>query len=98
AVALLAEWAPQVGRILAGGQSLVPMMAFRLARPGHLIDINRVAELDRLAAEAGVLRIGALVRHAALHRPVVQGPLGALLAAVVRHIAHYPIRLRGTFC
>ena len=42
--------------------------------------------------------IGACVRHAAFHRPVVDGPLGRLLSAVVRHIAHYPIRTRGTFC
>jgi carbon-monoxide dehydrogenase medium subunit len=44
------------------------------------------------------LSIGACVRHAAFHKPVVDGPLGRLLAAVVRHIAHYPIRTRGTFC
>jgi len=98
AVRLLAELAPQEGRVLAGGQSLVPIMAFRLARPAHLIDINAVAGLDRLDARDGILRIGARVRHAAFHRPVVDGPLGALLAEVVRHIAHYPIRLRGTFC
>src|SRR5207244_9836807 len=97
-VALLAELAPQDGRVLAGGQSLVPIMAFRLARPAHLIDINRVAGLDRLDVQNGQLRIGARVRHAAFHRPVEDGPLGALLATVVRHIAHYPIRLRGTFC
>jgi aerobic carbon-monoxide dehydrogenase medium subunit len=98
AVRLLAELAQQEGRVLAGGQSLVPIMAFRLARPAHLIDINRVAGLDGLVARDGVLRIGARVRHAAFHRPVVDGPLGAMLASVVRHIAHYPIRLRGTFC
>lgn len=98
AVRLLAELAPQDGRVLAGGQSLVPIMAFRLARPAHLIDINGVAGLDVLAATDGTLRIGARTRHAAFHRPVEDGPLGALLGAVVRHIAHYPIRLRGTFC
>ena len=49
AVRLLAELAPQDGRVLAGGQSLVPIMAFRLARPAHLIDINAVAGLDALA-------------------------------------------------
>jgi carbon-monoxide dehydrogenase medium subunit len=97
-VALLGELAAQDGRVLAGGQSLVPIMAFRLARPAHLIDINRVAGLDRLSVRDGRLRIGARVRHAAFHRPVEDGPLGALLATVVRHIAHYPIRLRGTFC
>jgi aerobic carbon-monoxide dehydrogenase medium subunit len=98
AVRLLAELAPQDGRVLAGGQSLVPIMAFRLATPAHLIDINAVAELDGLAVQDGVLRIGAQVRHAAFHRPVESGPLGAMLNAVVRHIAHDPIRRRGTFC
>src|SRR6266568_1987462 len=94
----LAEVAPEDGRVLAGGQSLVPIMAFRLARPAHLIDINAVAGLGRLVVRDGVLRIGARVRHAAFHHPVADGPLGAMLASVVRHIAHYPIRLRGTFC
>jgi len=98
AVALLAEVAPQDGRVLAGGQSLVPIMAFRLARPAHLVDINGVEALRRLAVENERLCIGACVRHAAFHRPVVNGPLGKLLATVVRHIAHYPIRTRGTFC
>ncbi len=98
AVALLAEVAPDDGRILAGGQSLVPTMAFRLARPAHLVDINRVAGLDRLAVDGDELAIGACVRHAAFHRPVADGPLGRLLASVVRHIAHVPIRSRGTFC
>jgi carbon-monoxide dehydrogenase medium subunit len=98
ALANLAEFGPQDGRVLAGGQSLIPMMAFRMARPAHLIDINKVAGLDRLAVENGVLSIGACVRHAAFHRPVTAGPTGALLSRVVRDIAHYPIRLRGTFC
>jgi carbon-monoxide dehydrogenase medium subunit len=98
AVAVLAEVAPREGRVLAGGQSLVPAMALRLALPAHLVDINGVKGLDRLAVEAGELAIGACVRHAAFHRPAAEGPLGALLAHVVRHIAHYPIRTRGTFC
>ena len=98
AVALLAKLAPDDGRVLAGGQSLVPTMAFRLARPSHLVDINGIAALARLAVENGKLSIGACVRHAAFHRPAVDGPLGALLTMVVRHIAHYPIRTRGTFC
>ncbi|HEX4409092.1 MAG TPA: FAD binding domain-containing protein [Xanthobacteraceae bacterium] len=98
AVALLAEFAPQDGRVLAGGQSLVPIMAFRLARPAHLIDINEVASLDKLTIEGDRLVIGACVRHAAFHKPDVPGPLGQLLATVVRNIAHYPIRMRGTMC
>ncbi len=95
---MLAQYAPDDGRVLAGGQSLVPTMAFRLARPHHLVDINGIADLGRLVSENGRLAIGAGVRHQAFHRPVVAGPLGDLLSAVMRHIAHYPIRTRGTFC
>lgn len=98
AVSLLAEVAPLDGRILAGGQSLVPIMAFRLSRPAHLVDINGVQALRRLAVDGDRLCIGACVRHSAFHRPVVEGPLGKLLSTVVRHIAHSPIRARGTFC
>jgi carbon-monoxide dehydrogenase medium subunit len=84
-------------KILAGGQSLVPAMNFRLARPGVLIDINDLGELDYIRADDRELHIGALTRHAAFHRRVVDGPLGALLSRVAGHIAHYPIRQRGTF-
>jgi len=98
AIAMLAEFGPQDGRVLAGGQSLVPIMAFRLARPAHLIDINGVAELARHSRDGNTLSIGAGVRHAAFHRPIVDAGMGRLLATVVRHIAHYPIRVRGTFC
>ena len=94
----LAEFAPLDGRVLAGGQSLVPMMAFRMARPAHLIDINGVEGLERLSVDDDALRISACVRHAAFHRPVTPGPTGALLSAVASNIAHYPIRIRGTFC
>jgi len=97
-VALLAEFANDDGRILAGGQSLVPTMAFRLAKPAHLVDINGVEALNRIAVADGKLVIGACVRHSAFHRPVCEGPLGKLLTDVVHHIAHYPIRNRGTFC
>lgn len=96
-LSLLAELGED-GKVLAGGQSLVPTMNFRLARPGHLFDLNTVAELDFLRIENGRLRIGALTRHAAFHAPATDGPLGRLLADVVHHIAHYPIRQRGTFC
>jgi carbon-monoxide dehydrogenase medium subunit len=95
-LALLAKHGEE-GKILAGGQSLVPVMNFRLARPARLFDLNDIAELDFLVVEKEILRIGALARHAAFHRPVVPGPTGALLAQVVQHIAHYPIRQRGTF-
>jgi carbon-monoxide dehydrogenase medium subunit len=98
ALKLLATYAPQDGRVLAGGQSLVPIMAFRLAKPAHLVDINEVAGLDKLLSDGDALSIGACVRHAAFHKPVNDNPLGRLLVTVARHIAHYPIRMRGTFC
>jgi carbon-monoxide dehydrogenase medium subunit len=98
ALRVLGQVAPEDGRVLAGGQSLVPTMAFRMARPAHLVDINGIAELDLLVASDSCLTIGASIRHAAFHKPVVEGPLGALLSEVVQHIAHYPIRTRGTFC
>ena len=84
-------------KILAGGQSLVPAMNFRLARPTTLIDINDLHELAYVRTNSETLSIGALTRHAAFHQPVVDGPLGLLLSKVVQHIAHYPIRQRGTF-
>jgi carbon-monoxide dehydrogenase medium subunit len=98
ALDILAEIANDDGRVLAGGQSLVPTMAFRLARPRHLVDINGLNELDYIELQDGKLLIGAGVRHTAFERPVEDGPLGRLLAGVVRHIAHRPIRTRGTFC
>lgn len=97
AVAMLAALTPEGGRVLAGGQSLVPLMAFRLAQPTHLIDLNRIQDFDCLRVEDGTLRIPATVRHAAFERSTTP-VLGPLLAKVARHIAHVPIRERGTFC
>jgi carbon-monoxide dehydrogenase medium subunit len=98
AVAALAAVAPLDGRVLAGGQTLVPAMAMRLARPAHLVDINGVSGFDRLEHGADGLRISPCVRHAALGPERVPGSLGRLLGLARRHIAHYPIRTRGTFC
>jgi aerobic carbon-monoxide dehydrogenase medium subunit len=98
ALRILADVAPHDGRVLAGGQSLVPIMAFRLAKPTHLVDINEIAGLDKIGSDEKILSIGACVRHAAFHKPVIANPLGRLLSVVARHIAHYPIRMRGTFC
>jgi aerobic carbon-monoxide dehydrogenase medium subunit len=98
AIRILADVAPRDGRVLAGGQSLVPTMAFRMARPAHLVDINGIVELDRLAIEGETIRIGACVRHAVFYGDDVPGPTGRLLRDVVRYIAHHPIRVRGTFC
>ena len=98
ALTILAEVAGDDGRVLAGGQSLVPIMAFRMARPKHLVDINGLRELNYIEVQEKKLLIGAATRHAAFEKPVQDGPLGRLLADVVRHIAHHPIRTRGTFC
>jgi aerobic carbon-monoxide dehydrogenase medium subunit len=85
------------GNVLAGGQSLVPAMNFRLARPKSLVDINHIAALDYVREEGATLRIGALARHARFETPVAAGALGILLPRIARHIAHWPIRVRGTF-
>lgn len=98
ALAILAEVAPEEGRVLAGGQTLVPTMALRLSRPMHLVDINGIAGADRLVVQDGALSIGPCVRHAALGPGAIPGPLGRLMAAMQRQIAHLPIRERGTFC
>ncbi len=97
ALALLRDHGEEA-RILAGGQSLVPTMAFRMARPGVLVDINRIEALAYVKEEAGTLRIGALARHAWFETPVAGGPVGRLLAQVAHSIAHAPIRTRGTYC
>jgi len=99
AVALLSRLSSDDGRIIAGGQSLLPMMAFRLARPRHLIDINLIADLSQLMIEDGTLSIGATVRHSAFEEPIpASGQLGRMLAEIARNVAHAPIRSRGTFC
>jgi carbon-monoxide dehydrogenase medium subunit len=84
-------------KILAGGQSLVPMLNLRLVRPAVLIDLNGVPGLDHITPSAsGGLTIGALVRHAALadSAPVIER--APLLAEAARHIGHAAIRHRGT--
>jgi aerobic carbon-monoxide dehydrogenase medium subunit len=98
ALKLLAALAPHDGRILAGGQTLVPTMAFRMARPAHLIDINGIRQLDGVTVDNNYLRIGACTRHVYFESDKIPGRLGDLLRKVVRFIAHYPIRQRGTFC
>lgn len=84
------------GKILAGGQSLVPLLNFRLARPRTLIDINRVEELSYIRRSTGVLHVGALTRHAALERSQVVRDGWPVLAEALRELAHPQIRNRGT--
>lgn len=81
---------------LAGGQSLVPMLNFRLARPQLLVDLNQVAELVHLRRAGGVLRIGALTRQATLERSGLVEHGWPLLAQAVRMVGHAAIRNRGT--
>jgi aerobic carbon-monoxide dehydrogenase medium subunit len=96
AVALLTEHAGDDVRVLAGGQSLVPLMNFRLAHPGFLVDLRRVAGLDAMRVDGHVLVIGAMVRQATAERSA-EVALGApLLAEALGHVAHPPIRNSGT--
>lgn len=85
-------------KIVAGGQSLVPMMSFRLARPEHLVDITRIPGLDSIELAGRDLTIGALATHqAVLENPVVRDSPGhRLIARTMRHVGHLPIRTRGT--
>jgi carbon-monoxide dehydrogenase medium subunit len=93
ALDLLAERGDDA-KVLAGGQSLMPMLNLRLARPAALVDINRVTGLDDLRVDGGVLRLGALVRQRALER-WARDP-APLLAAALRLVGHTAIRVRGT--
>ena len=85
-------------RVLAGGQSLVPLMALRLARPEVLVDITRCPELLSLTQEGPVLRIGAAVRDAVLERDPEVRDVHPLLVRTLSLIAHQEIRARATLC
>lgn len=95
AVALLAEIGSD-GKVLAGGQSLLPVLAMRLAEPAHLIDINGLAGLDQVAVDAAGVTVGALVRHSALHRDGAAATTQPLLRQSLSLVAHPTIRNRGT--
>ena len=95
AVGVLAEVGPD-GKVLAGGQSLVPVLNMRLASPGHLVDINGVTGLDAVAVTGSWVRVGALVRHAGLERHAEAEAALPLLRQAVRNVAHPAIRNRGT--
>jgi len=96
AVELLHEHS-EAAKVLAGGQSLVPMMSMRLAQPEVIIDINRIDQLASLQEKPdGSWRVGALVRHATLERIKPTGPIASLLKRAASEIGHFPIRLRGS--
>ena len=95
ALAMLAEHGADA-RILAGGQSLVPMMNFRLARPAVLIDINRIPDLAFIEDAGSSLRIGAMTRERAVETSALVKSSAPLIHAATENIAHLPIRSRGT--
>ena len=84
------------GKVLAGGQSLVPLLSMRLAAPEHLVDINRLAELGYVRVEDGQVRVGALARHAQVLADPAAAAAQPLLAKALRYVAHAAIRNRGT--
>src|SRR2546428_12742017 len=96
ALALLAEYKDDA-RVLAGGQSLVPMMNFRVAAPKVLVDINRIAGFSGIKVAKNHLRINALARHVEIERSAEIARHLPLIAAAMPHIAHPAIRNRGTF-
>jgi CO/xanthine dehydrogenase FAD-binding subunit len=95
AIALLSKHGPDA-KLIAGGQSLVPMMNFRLARPEWLIDINRISSLAGIMQQKGVLRIGSLTRYSDLEESGMVQRGVPLIAMMLPHIAHQAIRNRGT--
>ena len=84
-------------RFLAGGQSLMPVLNFRLNRPDLLIDIGGLSQLRSIAVSGDRLRIGALARHAEIGRSEIVAKTAPLLSRCVEHIAHPAIRTVGTF-
>ena len=95
AIAALAEH-EGAARVLAGGQSLVPMLHMRLMQPTALIDINRIAELDRIGVSGAGLVVGALARHSTIESSPLVSERLPLLQDVVRYVGDRQIRNRGT--
>lgn len=94
-LALLAEGRPDT-KIIAGGQSLVPMMNYRLARPALLIDVNRIAGLDAIRVEGGELVIGAMARHRAVKESRIVAEAAPIVPVAYEWVAHSTVRNRGT--
>jgi aerobic carbon-monoxide dehydrogenase medium subunit len=97
AVRLLAGLGDEA-KVIAGGQSLVPLLNFRLAAPRHLVDINAIAGLDRLDVAGDAVAVGATVRDARLLRDPAAAQAHPLLVEATGWIAHPVIRTRGTAC
>jgi xanthine dehydrogenase iron-sulfur cluster and FAD-binding subunit A len=96
ALSLLAEL--EDAKVLAGGQSLVPLLNFRLARPAHLVDVNRLDELARVSERDGGVAVGATVRQAEAERHPLLRERCPLVPLALRHVAHHVVRNRGTVC
>jgi CO/xanthine dehydrogenase FAD-binding subunit len=94
AVALLAGL--EEAKVLAGGQSLIPLLNFRLARPQHLVDINRLPDLDGIYERDGGVAVQALVRQAGAHASDLLRRVCPLVPEALGHVAHQVIRNRGT--
>jgi aerobic carbon-monoxide dehydrogenase medium subunit len=97
AIGLLAEYGSDA-KVLAGGQSLVPLLALRLSHPEHLVDIGRIAGLDGAEDGPDGFTIGAAARHADVELSPVTTKAAPLVAAAMPHIGHRAIRNRGTVC
>ena len=95
AVGLLSEHADEA-KVLAGGQSLVPMMSLRLATFGHVVDLNRVEGLDAIGRTNGHVRVGALVRQSTAEHDTTVATSAPLVARALPHVGHFQIRNRGT--
>ncbi|MGY1741453.1 MULTISPECIES: FAD binding domain-containing protein [unclassified Blastococcus] len=95
ALAVLAEEG-EGAKVLAGGQSLIPLLSMRLAAPATLVDINRVPGLDTVEATGDGVRVGALVRHRTLLHDAAAARVQPLLARATANVAHPAIRNRGT--
>ncbi|MHB1854580.1 MAG: FAD binding domain-containing protein [Acidimicrobiales bacterium] len=95
ALSALAEHGPDA-KVLAGGQSLIPMMSLRLAQPAVLVDLNRVPELSGISADGSGLRIGSMTRHRAAERSGLLAERVPLMAEAMPFIGHAAIRSRGT--
>jgi carbon-monoxide dehydrogenase medium subunit len=83
-------------RVLAGGQSLIPLMNFRLAQPGHLVDLRNIADLSGIRLEPDMLVIGAMTRQVEVERAPEVALAAPLLAEAIGMVAHAPIRNSGT--
>ena len=95
ALALLDQYGEDI-KVLAGGQSFVPLLNMRLAGPAYIVDINHISELHYIETEDGYLAIGAIARQRQIERSVLVQEKHPLLVEVIKHIGHMQIRNRGT--